>query len=121
MGDPVRDVEEKLPGLRFHLVSANLVSSRGGVAIGTVHLKCRVEDVPMWGRAVRALDGLKLFSAMEEEIRGALGDALTEQQVTINGKDALIAEMQLALEEKDEEITKLGGVLSRLGKDLGLG
>lgn len=115
------ETEERLPGLRFHVVSSALTKSfGGGVRTGTITLRCEVRELELWEMAVEKLNGLKLFSSTTEEMIAALSYELTHTDVRL--QEALDREKEL-LEEissKEEEVARLRGILRDIGAELGV-
>ena len=113
--NPVTEVEDRVPGLRFSVKTATR-SARAGMVV----LHCVVDDVALWDRVVERLDGLKLFSTMSEEIVDALGEELTAKVNEVSEYKACIEALQAEVAEQLEKNQRLQGLLSNVGLNLGL-
>lgn len=116
------EVEDRIPGLKFSVVSAVLSSgsTAKGTLVGTITLRCDIKDTLMFRRATEKLNGLKIFSTVTEEIMDALSDELnsTDRQL----RDALAREAALTnqLRAKEDEVSMLRTALADIGTELGI-
>ncbi len=113
--DPVRDVEDKVPGLRF-----SVKESSRAARFGIVTLHCIVNDVEMWDNAVEKLDGLKLFSTTSQEVMDALGEELTLQVKEVGDLGKLMVKLQRELDAQIAKNNEMQAMLTKIGIDLGL-
>lgn len=117
----LEDTEDKLPGLRFHVLSSSYTAnSTGQIHHGCISLKCEVTDKEMWTMAIDKFEGFKVFSSLTEEVQAALGYALdsTDNQLQM----ALEREKELLKEvlDRDNEIARLQQILHDIGVELGV-
>lgn len=113
--DPVVEVEDKLPGLRF-----TVKESSRSARYGTVLLHCTIDDVALWELCLKKLDGLKLFSTMEQEVMDALVEELTTQASEVAVRDEKIKRLKEQLACADAENHRISYILASVGFDLGL-
>ena len=111
-----KQVADRLPGLRFRLVEA----TRQSKATGIVTLRCEIYDLDLWERAKNHFDGYKIFTSPTEEIIGALGNELDDTAELLRQEQQATQLLRQELQEKDETIAKLQGVLARIGVNLGI-
>lgn len=111
-----RQVEDKLPGLRFRLIEA----TRQSKSTGIVTLRCEIYDRDLWERAKGHLDGYKVFTSPTEEIIGALGNELDDTANALRDANRVIELQKEELKKRDETIAKLQAVLAQIGVNLGI-
>lgn len=125
MGDTIdvtelKEVEDKLPGLRFYGVVATLRANRVGARTGTITMSCEVHDNDLWEMAVEKFEDYKVFSSTTDEMLAALGDALTTTEAEREEAQQKEAKAWAAVEEKDARIAELEAILAEIGVDLGI-
>lgn len=114
--DPVREVEDRVVGVRFRVKEAKRDQLRGEIL-----LQCEVSDAALFDRIQRKLDGFKIFSDdLNAEVRDALSEALQATAETVQEKDKRILELQKKLSAAQSRIHYLEDLLTGIGMDLGL-
>lgn len=116
----LREVEDKLPGLRFYGVVSSIRANRVGAKTGTITMSCEVADEDLWDMAVAKFEDFKVFSSTTDEMLAALGDALTTTDTELQAAQQREQEAWAVVEEKDARISELEAILASIGADLGI-
>ena len=117
----LEETEDRLPGLRFHVISSDLKKSSGGVLqYGTIVIRCEVFDRELWNMAVERLDGFKLFSSTTEELLSALGSELTHTDTQLQESLDREKELNADIGAKEAEIARLRAILHDIEVDFGV-
>lgn len=113
-------VEEKTPGLLFHVVVSALKKNTGGVELGTISMQCEVTDRQLWNMAVEKFDNYKVFSSTTEEMLAALSYELNSADSQLQMVLEREQELREELQNKVDEIADLRQILHDIGVNIGV-
>ena len=114
--DVVKEVEDRLPGVRFRVDKWERLKRSGYIT-----LRCEVNDPALFDTCVVKLDGLKIFTGdLVEEVLGALGDALTGKEEELQNKEQEVTQLKQELATTQAELVKLRRLMHSVGVQLGI-
>lgn len=115
---------DRIPGLVFRLGEFSISGRADGNFRGRVELICEITKVAkeegLFGVALERFNGMKLFTAMTEEIVAALSDELDTTTEQLENQKASEQYLRDTIRDKDAEIAELRKALSALERDLGI-
>lgn len=116
------EVEKRIPGLRFQVVSSEVMARSTSTfnRVGYVKLRCEFSDRQLWELALDRFKDLKIFSGTTEELLGALGDELNSTDAQLKQARARESALLKELEKQREEVAKLRSTLAEIGVQLGI-